>query len=104
MDDCAELLTRAFSDPTGAIETASERLERAVGVERVELLRVIGNACRELRRVDDSVDHLRMAVTEAAAIGDGALEGRCSMSLAASSGNASRAAAKNWALMILPSV
>ena len=43
----------------------------------------MGNACRELRRVDESAIHLRRAVDEARALGDGRLEGRAAMSLAA---------------------
>ncbi len=80
----SDLLNRAFTDPAGAIGSATPRLESATGAERVELLRVLGNACRELRRVDDSVRYLRAAVREAADLRDGTLEGRCSMSLAAS--------------------
>ena len=45
---------------------------------------MIGNACRELQRIDESVRHLRAAVDEAVELGDAELEGRCSMSLAAS--------------------
>jgi hypothetical protein len=84
MDDTGDLLTRAFTDPSGVVETATARLEHAEGAERVQLLRVIGNACRELHQIDESVRHLRQAVDEAVALGDPELEGRCSMSLAAS--------------------
>ncbi len=59
-------------------------LPLTAGAERVELLRVMGNACRELRQVDESVRHLDAAVDAAIALGDPALEGRASMSLAAS--------------------
>src|SRR5262245_48594000 len=83
-DTVDDLLSRAFTDPAGAIESASPQLASASGPERVELLRVLGTACRELRRVDDSVRYLRAAVRDAAELGDATLEGRCSMSLAAS--------------------
>jgi tetratricopeptide (TPR) repeat protein len=83
-DAVDDLLTRAFTDPAEAIASASSRLETANGTTRVELLRVIGNASRELQRIDDSVGQLRTAVDEAVALGDTELEGRCSMSLAAS--------------------
>jgi tetratricopeptide (TPR) repeat protein len=80
----AELLTRAFSDPAGVVEHVKTRLPTATGTERVELLRAMGNACRELRRIDESVSSLRLAVDEAAAVGERTLEGLASMSLAAS--------------------
>ena len=79
-----DLLTRAFTDPTSAREQAAKLLPSAAGAERVELLRVMGNACRELRQIDESVRHLDAAVDAAIALGDPALEGRASMSLAAS--------------------
>ena len=44
----------------------------------------MGNACRELRHVDESVRHLDAAVAAAVELGDRELEGRASMSLAAS--------------------
>ena len=44
----------------------------------------MGNACRELRRVDESVRHLTAAVDAAVELGDRELEGLASMSLAAS--------------------
>ncbi len=44
----------------------------------------MGNACRELRRVDESVRHLAEAVDAAIALDDPELEGLASMSLAAS--------------------
>lgn len=84
MDASADLLTQAFTNPTAAIDEASARLQHAEGVELVELLRVIGTACRELRRIDESVRHLRAAVDAAASLGLTDMEGRCSMSLAAS--------------------
>lgn len=84
MDDAVDALTHAFTNPSAAIEAASARLDHADGIERVELLRVVGTACRELRRIDESVRYLRQAVATAAAHGDLALEARCSMSLAAS--------------------
>jgi hypothetical protein len=80
----AELQTRAFSDPAEVIAIAAARLHGAAGGERVELLRLLGNACREVLRIDESVRHLRTAVDEAVELGDTELEGRCSMSLAAS--------------------
>ena len=79
-----DLLTGAFTDPTSALEEAAERLPSAAAAERVELLRVMGNACRELRRVDESVRHLAAAVDAAIELGDPELEGRASMSLAGS--------------------
>ena len=60
----AELQTRAFTDPAEVIEIAAARLHGAAGAERVELLRLLGNACRELLRIDESVSHLRTAVDE----------------------------------------
>jgi tetratricopeptide (TPR) repeat protein len=44
----------------------------------------MGNACRELRRVEESVRHLTAAVDAAVELGDRELEGLASMSLAAS--------------------
>jgi tetratricopeptide (TPR) repeat protein len=79
-----DLLTRAFTDPTSALEQAEEQLPAAVGDERVELLRVMGNACRELGRVEDSVRFLDAATEAAIALGETKLEGLASMSLAAS--------------------
>jgi tetratricopeptide (TPR) repeat protein len=83
MTDIAGLLTQAFSDPAAAYAAATTRLETATGVERVQLLRVLGNACRELRRIDESVRHLREAVDRAAGLFETELEGQCAMSLAA---------------------
>jgi tetratricopeptide (TPR) repeat protein len=80
----ADLLNQAFTDPAEAIAAAASRLATARGTERVELLRVMGNASRELQRIDESVDQLRTAVEEAVALGEPELEGWCSMSLAAS--------------------
>jgi tetratricopeptide (TPR) repeat protein len=78
------LLTRAFTDPADALDEAGSRLRCATGAERVELLRVMGNACRELRRVEESVRHLAAAVEAAIELDDPELEGLASMSLAAS--------------------
>ena len=83
-DTVADLLTRAYTDPAGALDEAGSRLPGATGAERVELLRVMGNACRELRLVDDSIRHLDAAVDAAIALDDAELEGLASMSLAAS--------------------
>ena len=83
-DTVADLLTRAYTDPAGALDEAGARLPGATGAERVELLRVMGNACRELRLVDDSIRHLDAAVDAAIALDDPGLEGLASMSLAAS--------------------
>jgi tetratricopeptide (TPR) repeat protein len=80
----ADLLNQAFTDPAEAIGAAVSRLETATGAERIELLRVMGNASRELQRIDESVDLLRTAVGEAVGLGDPELEGRCASSLAAS--------------------
>jgi tetratricopeptide (TPR) repeat protein len=77
-------LTRAFTDPTETLDEARSRLPDATGRERVELLRVMGNACRELRRVDESVRHLATAVAAAVELDDRDLEGLATMSLAAS--------------------
>ncbi len=82
-DSVDDLLDRAFTDPLGALDAAVERLGGAPPRDRVELLRVMGNACRELRRVDESVAHLDAAVTEAQALADERLEGLAAMSLAA---------------------
>ena len=79
-----ELLTRAFTDPTSSLEAAVARLPAAEAPERVELLRVMGIACRELRQVDESVRHLAAAFDAAIKLGDPDLEGRASMSLAGS--------------------
>ncbi len=79
-----DLLTRAFTDPAETLEQAGSRLPDASGAERVELLRVMGNACRELRRVEESVRHLTAAVDAAVELDDYRLEGLASMSLAAS--------------------
>jgi tetratricopeptide (TPR) repeat protein len=79
-----ELLTSAFTDPTSAAEEAAERLPSAAAAERVELLRIMGIACRELRQVDESVRHLSAAFDAAVELGDPELEGRASMSLAGS--------------------
>jgi tetratricopeptide (TPR) repeat protein len=84
MDDTADLLARVFTDPSDVVEVAKSRIESADPAQRVELLRVLGNACRELQRIDESVSYLRAAVAEAVELGDAALEGRCSLSLAAS--------------------
>ena len=46
-------------------------------------MRVIGNACRELRRMDESVAYLRDAVAAAEVLGDSRLDGLATMSLAA---------------------
>jgi tetratricopeptide (TPR) repeat protein len=66
------------------LDEAGSRLPGATGAERVELLRVMGNACRELVLVDDSIRHLASAVDAAIALDDPELEGLASMSLAAS--------------------
>ena len=84
MDDTADLLARVFTDPSNVVEVATSRIESADPAQRVELLRVLGNACRELQRIDESVGYLRAAVGEAVDLGDTTLEGRCSLSLAAS--------------------
>ncbi len=78
-----DLLARALTDPTGTIAEASRRIEDAEGAQRVELLRALGNACRELRRTDESVSYLRDAVAAAEALGDDRLDGLATMSLAA---------------------
>ena len=44
---------------------------------------MLGNACRELRRTDESVAYLRDAVAAAEALGDDRLDGLATMSLAA---------------------
>ena len=82
-DTVTDLLDRALTDPLGTLELAAQRLDGSTPGDRVELLRVMGNACRELRRVHESVAHLRAAVDSATAIGDGRLEGLATMSLAA---------------------
>jgi tetratricopeptide (TPR) repeat protein len=83
-ESIAELLKQVFSDPPGVIESATAQLASADGAVRVELLRVLGNATRELQRIDESVSYLRAAVAGAVDLGDTDLEGLCSMSLAAS--------------------
>jgi tetratricopeptide (TPR) repeat protein len=79
-----DLLTRAFTDPASALEEAAARLPAAANAERVELLRVMGNACRELVLVDDSIRYLTAALDAATELEDLELEGLVSMSLAAS--------------------
>jgi tetratricopeptide (TPR) repeat protein len=79
-----DLLTRAFTDPNRALEAAEEQLPAAAGADRVELLRVMGNACRELGRVEDSVRFLVAATETAIELGETELEGLASMSLAGS--------------------
>lgn len=81
--EIAELLARAASDPSGALRTATALLDSTAARDRIVLLRVMGNACRELRQVTVSTDHLRRAVDEAVAIGDARLEGLSAKSLAA---------------------
>jgi tetratricopeptide (TPR) repeat protein len=66
------------------LDEARSRLPGATGAERVELLRVMGNACRELVLVDESIRHLSSALDAAIALDDQELEGLASMSLAAS--------------------
>jgi tetratricopeptide (TPR) repeat protein len=82
-DTVTDLLDRAYTDPVGALGAAAERLVAASPSDRIELLRVMGNACRELRRVDESTVHLQAAVDEARLLGDARLEGLAAMSLAA---------------------
>jgi tetratricopeptide (TPR) repeat protein len=79
----SELLTQAFSNPTDALATASSRLGEAAPEERCQLLRVMGNAFRELRRMNESVASLEEAVDIAISIDNPQLEGNASMSLAA---------------------
>jgi tetratricopeptide (TPR) repeat protein len=79
-----DLLRRAFTDPAAALERATALLPSASGTERVTLLRVMGDACRELRQVDDSVEHLAAAVDAATELDDRDLAGLALMSLAAS--------------------
>ena len=83
-DPTSDLLTRAFTDPGHALDEAASRLPGATGAERVALLRVMGNACRELVLVDESIRHLTSALDAAIALDDAELEGLTSMSLAAS--------------------
>ena len=83
-DTTSDLLTRAFTDPGHALDEAGSRLPGATGAERVALLRVMGNACRELVLVDESIRHLTSALDAAIALDDAELEGLTSMSLAAS--------------------
>jgi tetratricopeptide (TPR) repeat protein len=78
------VLNRAFTEPASALEEAASQLPAAEPAERVELLRVMGVACRELRQVDESIRHLEAAVDAAVELGDPELEGRASMTLAGS--------------------
>jgi tetratricopeptide (TPR) repeat protein len=82
-DTVTELLARAYADPVGAFDAAAGRVDAAAPEDRVELLRVMGNACRELRQVERSALHLEAAVDEARQLGDHRLEGLAAMSLAA---------------------
>ena len=66
------------------MDEAASRLPVATGAERVALLRVMGNACRELVLIDESIRHLTSALDAAIALDDAELEGLTSMSLAAS--------------------
>lgn len=79
----SELLTQAFSNPTNALATAGSRLGEASPEERTQLLRVMGNAFRELRRMTESVASLEEAVAIAISIDNPQLEGNAAMSLAA---------------------
>ena len=82
-ESISELLTQAFSDPSDALTITSTRLDDASPEERCQLLRVRGNAFRELRQMSDSVASLEEAVRIAISIEAPELEGTASMSLAA---------------------
>src|SRR6476619_2558895 len=82
-ESISELLTQAFSNPADALSITSSRLAEATAEERCQLLRVRGNAFRELRQMSESVASLEEAVRLAISIDDPGLEGTASMSLAA---------------------
>ncbi|HZX54796.1 MAG TPA: hypothetical protein VFE86_08935, partial [Ilumatobacteraceae bacterium] len=82
-ESISELLTQAFSDPSDALSITSSRLVGASAEERCQLLRVRGNAFRELRQMSESLASLEEAVRIAISIDDAQLEGAASMSLAA---------------------
>ncbi|HZB43160.1 MAG TPA: hypothetical protein VE487_19475, partial [Ilumatobacter sp.] len=80
-DVTADLLTEAFTDPTGVIAEVGERLNTASPSERCQLLRALGNACRELRRTSEATMHHEAALDLAEKLGDGRLVGLAAMSL-----------------------
>jgi tetratricopeptide (TPR) repeat protein len=80
-DGIADLLTDAFTDPTGVIAEVGERLSTATPSERCQLLRALGNACRELRRTSEATMHHEAALEVADEIGDATLIGLAAMSL-----------------------
>ena len=53
-DAIADLLTEAFTDPTRVIAEVDDRLPTATPSERCQLLRALGNACRELRQTAEA--------------------------------------------------
>ena len=79
----AALLTDAFTDPARVIAEVDDRLPTATPSERCQLLRALGNACRELRRTSEARAHHEAALDLAVGLGDGRLEGLSAMSLSA---------------------
>src|SRR6188472_963103 len=77
----ADLLTDAFTDPTRVIAEVDDRLPSATPRERCELLRAIGNACRELRPTAEATMHHEAALAVAEELGDERLVGLAAMSL-----------------------
>ena len=69
-----DLLEAAFTEPQRAYEHAEARIEQASLAERSGLLRVMGNARRELRRTDEAVLLLRRSVAVAQEAQDRELE------------------------------
>ena len=79
----ADLLTHAFTDPSGVIAEVEQRLSAATPAERCQLLRARGNACRELRRTSEARADHEAALGLAAELGDDRLTGLSAMSLSA---------------------
>lgn len=78
-----DLLAEAFTDPNRVISDVGEKLDFASPSERCQLLRALGNACRELRRTAEAAEHHQAALDLAVMLGDRRLEGLAAMSLSA---------------------
>lgn len=82
-DTIADLLTDAFTDPSHVIAEVGDRLPNATRAEQCQLLRALGNACRELRRTAEAIEHHEAAYELAQSLTDTRLEGLSAMSLSA---------------------
>lgn len=78
-----DLLIEAFTDPNRVISDVGAQLSAASPSDRCQLLRALGNACRELRRTADAADYHKAAFDLAVELGDRRLEGLAAMSLSA---------------------